>query len=46
MIWIIFVIWFIFAIACGIMEKKTENGFYIFLFFISLPIMFYLPLLF
>lgn len=43
MIWMIFVIWFIFAIACGIMEKKTDNQFYMFLFFVSLPIMFYVP---
>jgi len=43
MIWMIFVIWFVFAIACGIMEKKTDNQFYMFLFFVSLPIMFYMP---
>ena len=46
MIWIVFVIWFVFALACGIMEKKTDKGFYGFLFLLSLPIMFYLPLLF
>ena len=43
MIWMIFVIWFVFAITCGIMEKKTDNQFYMFLFFVSLPVMFYMP---
>ena len=43
MIWIVFVIWFVFAIGCGIMEKKTDNQFFMFLFLLSLPIMFYAP---
>ena len=44
MIWVIFTIWIVFAIACGILEKKTENDFFGFLFLISLPIIFYVPL--
>lgn len=44
MIWVIFTIWVIFSIACGIMEKKTENQLFTFLFLVSIPIMFYVPL--
>ena len=44
MLWIIFTIWVLFVITCVIMEKKTENQFFTFLFLISLPIMFYIPL--
>lgn len=44
MVWAIFTIWAIFSIVCGIMEIKTENQFFTFLFLVSLPIMFYVPL--
>lgn len=44
MIWITFVIWSVFAIVCGIMENKSQNGFFGFLFLLSLPIIFYIPL--
>ena len=44
MLWVIFTIWVLFVIVCGIMENKTENQFFTFLFLISLPIMFYIPL--
>lgn len=41
---LIFVIWFIFVIACVILEKTSENGIFTFLFLLSLPIIFYVPL--
>ena len=41
---LIFTIWFIFVITCVVLEKKSENGIFTFLFFLSLPIIFYLPL--
>ena len=44
MIWVIFTIWAIFVITCGIMENKRQNGFFGFLIFLTFPIMFYLPL--
>ncbi len=43
MIWTIFVLWIVFAITCGVMENKTDNDFFGFLFLVSLPIMFYMP---
>ena len=46
MIWIVFVIWTLFAITCGIMEKKTDNSLFMVLFIVSLPIMFYIPFMF
>ena len=44
MIWIIFIIWSVFALACGVMENKSQNGVFGFLFLLSLVIMFYVPL--
>jgi len=46
MIWIIFAIWMSFIIVCGIMERITGSQFYMFLFLVSLPIIFYVPLVF
>lgn len=46
MIWLIFAIWMSFIIVCTIMEKITGSQFYMFLFFVSLPIIFYIPLVF
>ena len=46
MIWIIFAIWMSFIIVCTIMERITGSQFYMFLFFVSLPIIFYIPLVF
>lgn len=46
MIWIIYIIWLIFSIHCVIaVENSTPylSG-WLWLWFISLPIMFYLPL--
>ena len=43
MIWIIYMIWLIFITVCGIIENRTDNGIGIFLFLVSLPIMFYVP---
>ena len=44
MIWVIFTIWAILSIACGILAEKTKNDFFGFLFLVSVPIMFYAPL--
>ena len=44
MIWTIFTIWAIVGIACGIIAEKTEKDFLGFLFLLSVPFMFYLPL--
>ena len=44
MIMVIFTIWVIFAIACGILTEITDHDFFGFLFLVSLPIMFYVPL--
>jgi len=44
MLTIIFIIWFIFAFTCVILAENTENEFFGFLFILSLPIMFYVPL--
>lgn len=43
MLWIIFTIWMVFITICAVMEKKTNNYFYTFLFLISIPVMFYVP---
>ena len=43
MLWIIFTIWMVFIIICAVMEKKTNNNFYMILFLISIPVMFYAP---
>lgn len=44
MIWAIFTIWAIVGITCGIITEKTQNDFFGFLFLLSVPFMFYLPL--
>ena len=41
---LIFTIWFVFVITCVVLEKKSENGIFTFLFLLSLPIIFYVPL--
>ena len=43
MLWIIFTIWMVFITICAVMEKKTNNNFYMILFLISIPVMFYAP---
>lgn len=43
MIWLIFVIWSVFAIVCAIVENRTKSYVPMFLFLISIPIMFYVP---
>ena len=43
MLWTIFTIWVIFAIACVILVEEYEHEFFGFLFLMSLPIMFYVP---
>jgi len=43
MIWVVFVIWVIFAMFCGIMDFLKNSQLYLVLFLLSLPIMFYLP---
>jgi hypothetical protein len=42
-LWVIFVIWFVFAIGCGILVEVYEHEFFGFLFLLSLPFMFYVP---
>lgn len=44
MMTLILIIWLIFVIACVILDKKSENDFFTFLFIASLPIIIYLPL--
>ena len=44
MMLIIFLIWFVFAIACGILDKKSDNSIYLVLFLLSIPLIFYIPL--
>ena len=44
MLAIVFVVWFVFAITCGVLVEKFEHEIFGFLFFLSLPIIFYLPL--
>ena len=44
MLTIIFIVWVIFAITCAILAEYFEKEFFGFLFLISLPIMFYIPL--
>ena len=46
MLTIIFIVWFVFAITCAVLNERTENEIFGFLFLISLPIMFYVPLVF
>jgi len=45
-LWIIFIIWLIFAIACGILTETTGNELFSVMFIITLPIMFYVPFFF
>ena len=44
MLWIILILWLIFAITCATLAEKTENEFFGFLLLLSIPIMFYIPL--
>lgn len=41
---LIFTIWFVFVIACVVLGQKSENEIFTFLFLLSLPIIFYVPL--
>ena len=41
---VIFLIWFVFALACAIIAEKSENEIFGFFFLISIPIIFYIPL--
>ena len=43
MLWIIFALWVVFAISCGVLTEKYEHEFFGFLFLVSLLIMFYIP---
>ena len=43
MLWIIFILWVIFAIACVILVEVYEREFFGVLFILSLPLMFYVP---
>ena len=44
MLWLIFTIWVIFAIFCGILAELTEKEVFSFLFLVSIPIIFYVPM--
>ena len=46
MLWIIFIIWVVFAITCAILAEITENELFGFIFLLSLPMMFYVPFFF
>ena len=46
MLWTIFIIWVVFAIACTILVDVYEHEFFGFLFLLSLPLMFYMPFMF
>ena len=46
MLWIIFIIWVVFAITCAVLAEKTENELFGFVFLLSLPMMFYVPFFF
>ena len=43
MIWVIYLIWVVFALVCIIAEEKTGHDFFEFLLLISIPLMFYVP---
>ena len=43
MLWIIFILWCLFALTCVILVEVYEREFFGFLFLLSLPIMFYVP---
>ena len=43
MIWVIYLIWVVFALVCVIAEEKTGHDFFEFLLLISIPLMFYVP---
>ena len=43
MLWIIFIVWVIFALVCVYFTESKENEFFGFLFLLSLPLMFYMP---
>ena len=45
-LWIIFIIWLVFAIACAILAETTENELFGFIFILTLPLMFYIPFFF
>ena len=46
MLWIIFIIWVVFAVTCAILAETTENELFGFIFLLSLPMMFYVPFFF
>lgn len=43
MIWVIYLIWVVFALVCVIAENITGLDFFEFLLLISIPLMFYVP---
>ena len=43
MIWIVFIIWLVFALVCTIAEEKTHKGLFMVLLLISIVVMFYVP---
>ena len=45
-LWIVFIIWVVFAITCAILTETTENELFGFIFLLTLPMMFYVPFFF
>ena len=43
MLWVIFIIWVIFAFTCAVLAEYFEKEFFGFLFLLSIPMMFYMP---
>lgn len=43
MLWIIYIIWLVFAFVCGYFSEYYDLEFCGFLFLISIPLMFYVP---
>ena len=44
MLWIIFTLWVLFAITCGILTEIVDKEIFGFLFLVSIPIIFYVPM--
>lgn len=43
MLWIIFAVWFIFILVCAVLVEVYKHELFVFLFLLSLPLMFYMP---
>jgi hypothetical protein len=43
MLWVIYMVWVVFAIVCAVLVEVYEHEFFMFLLLLSLPLMFYVP---